>query len=167
MISATLPRNASQRDIPLRPATPRYASRRIASRRLATQRNATISIVHLSSRHASFRGCRMMHRGRDRKVARINLYVPNELKARIDQRTDINWSAEFQRLAEEKTSRDWLIVATEGAVRHVNHNNDSKMTNNGELKDEEDVRTTHLVRPRLSDGHAAAIGGRRPKNRAW
>jgi hypothetical protein len=109
----------------------------------------------------------MMHRGRNRKVARINLYVPNELKARIDQRTDINWSAEFQRLAEEKTSRDWLIVATEGAVRHVNHNNDSKMTNNGELEDEEDVRTAHLVRPRLSDGHAAAIGGRRPKNRAW
>jgi hypothetical protein len=68
-------------------------------------------------------------------VARINLYVPNELKARIDQRTDINWSAEFQRLAEEKTSRDWLIVATEGAVRHVNHNNDSKMTTTVNLLD--------------------------------
>lgn len=52
-------------------------------------------------------------------MARINLYIPDELKRRLESRTDINWSAEFQRVVEEKTKRDWLIVSSKSEARQA------------------------------------------------
>ena len=45
-------------------------------------------------------------------MARINLYIPDELKKRLESRTDVNWSREFGYVVEEKTNRDWLIVSS-------------------------------------------------------
>lgn len=45
-------------------------------------------------------------------MARINIYISDELKDKMKSRPDINWSAEFQRIVEKLTSRDWLIVSS-------------------------------------------------------
>ena len=45
-------------------------------------------------------------------MARINLYIPDELKLKMAKRPDINWSLELQRIAEILTERDWLIVSS-------------------------------------------------------
>jgi hypothetical protein len=48
---------------------------------------------------------------------RINLYVPEDLKSRMAERPDLNWSRLFAELAERvlalqpsAVKRDWLIV---------------------------------------------------------
>lgn len=46
-------------------------------------------------------------------MARVNLHLSEELKAKMVIHPEINWSGEFQKLVEKLTTdRDWLLVAS-------------------------------------------------------
>ena len=54
-------------------------------------------------------------------MAKINIYVPDKLKAAMDKQPEINWSHEFQQIAEAIVKQDWIILITKTGERNDNH----------------------------------------------